>query len=109
MRSARVLYKDKEAGVLTQQDDGTFEFLYHHSWVDDTSKPPISLTLPKTSEPYQSWYLFPFFYHLLPEGTNKQVVCHKLRIDEDDDMGILMAVAKTDAIGAVRVEQIGTQ
>lgn len=109
MRSARVLYKDKEAGLLTQRDDGIFVFRYHQPWVEDTSKPPISLTLPKTQEPYQSRHLFPFFYHMLPEGTNKQIVCHKFRMDEDDDMGILMAVAKTDAIGAVRVEQIGTQ
>ena len=109
MRSARVLYKDKEAGLLTQRDDGIFEFRYHQPWVEDTSKPPISLTLPKTHEPYQSRHLFPFFYHMLPEGTNKQIVCHKFRMDEDDDMGILMEVAKTDAIGAVRVEQIGTQ
>lgn len=109
MRSARVLYKGKEAGLLSQRDDGFFVFHYHQPWVEDTSKPPISLTLPKTREPYQSRHLFPFFYHMLPEGTNKQVVCHKFRMDEDDDMGILMAVAKTDAIGAVRVEQIDTQ
>ena len=103
MRSAKVLYKKKEAGVLVQQDDGTFVFHYHPQWVEDASKPPISLTLPKTNEPYHSRHLFPFFYHMLPEGTNKQVICHRFRMDEDDHMGILMAVAKTDTIGAVRV------
>jgi len=29
-------------------------------------------------------------------------------MDEDDHMGILMAVAKTDAIGAVRVQKTDT-
>ena len=103
MRSAKILYKNAEAGILRQSDDGSFEFQYHKNWVEDISKPSISLTLPKTNETYRSEFLFPFFYNMLPEGTNKQTVCFNLRIDEKDHFGILMATAKSDAIGAVRV------
>jgi serine/threonine-protein kinase HipA len=103
MRSAKIVYKNQEAGVLRQLDDGTFEFHYHKNWLEDNSKPAISLTLPKTKETYSSQYLFPFFYNMLPEGTNKQAVCFNLRIDESDHFGILMATAKSDTIGAVRV------
>lgn len=103
MRSAKILYKNEEAGLLRQLDDGTFEFQYHKNWIEDNSKPVISLTLPKTKEIYRSQYLFPFFYNMLPEGTNKQTVCFNLRIDESDHFGILMATAKSDTIGAVRV------
>jgi serine/threonine-protein kinase HipA len=40
---------------------------------------------------------------MLPEGSNKQVVCKHMRIDSDDYFGLLMATAKNDSIGAVRV------
>ena len=103
MRSAKILYKNAEAAILQQLDDGSFEFQYIEKWLEDTSKPSISLTFPKTNEKYLSKFLFPFFYNMLPEGTNKQTVCFNLRIDENDHFGILMATAKSDSIGAVRV------
>lgn len=106
MRKAKVLFKDEEAGILTQQDDGSFTFRYHNSWMVDTTKSDVSLTLPKTKQEYHSNFLFPFFYNMLPEGSNKKVVCKLNRIDEDDDFGLLMIVAKDDSIGAVRVSKI---
>ncbi|MEX0995934.1 MAG: HipA N-terminal domain-containing protein [Flavobacteriaceae bacterium] len=106
MRSARILYKNEEAGVLKQLDDGSFVFQYHKDWVENLSKPAISLTLPKTIQRHHSPHLFPFFYNMLPEGTNKQTVCFHHRIDATDDFGILMATAQTDSIGAVRVQKI---
>jgi serine/threonine-protein kinase HipA len=43
---------------------------------------------------------------MLPEGSNKQVVCSFNRIDRDDHFGLLMTTAKNDSIGAVRVIKI---
>lgn len=43
---------------------------------------------------------------MLPEGTNKKVVCYNLRIDEHDHFGILLATSKVDTVGAVRLEKI---
>ncbi len=106
MRSATVLFKGEEAGVLLQDDNGGFEFRYHKTWVEDNSKPPVSLTLPKTMEAYQSPYLFPFFYNMLPEGSNKQVVCQLNRIDQDDYFGLLLTIVKSDTIGAVTIIKI---
>lgn len=106
MRSAAILFKDQEAGILTQHDDGSFTFKYHQSWVDDESKPSVSLTLPKSELEFHSEYLFSFFFNMLPEGSNKQVVCRYNRIDKDDDFGLLMTTAKNDNIGAVRVIKI---
>ena len=103
MRQAKVIYKNEWAGTLSQNNDGRFEFCYKEFWVNDVSKLPVSLTLPKQKEPFRSEYLFPFFHNMLPEGTNKQMVCYNLKIDEDDYFGILMATAKSDAIGAVRI------
>lgn len=103
MRSAKILYKNEVAGKLRQLDNGTFEFEYSQSWFNDSGKPAISLTLPKKQEIYRSANLFPFFFNMLPEGTNKQTVCFNLRIDENDHFGILTATAKSDTIGAITV------
>ncbi len=106
MRSAKILFKDEESGVLTQQDDGAFTFQYHDAWLADSNKPNISLTLPKSTKVFHSNYLFPFFYNMLPEGSNKQVVCKLNRIDQTDYFGLLMTTAKYDSIGAIRVIKI---
>jgi HipA-like protein len=103
MRKAMVLFKNEEAGILTQHDDGSFLFRYHDHWIANTSKQSISLTLPKSEIEFHSSVLFPFFYNMLPEGSNKQVVCKLDRIDRDDDFGLLMSTAKNDSIGAVRI------
>ena len=39
MRKAKVLFKEQEAGILEQLDNGFFTFQYHSSWVGDGSKP----------------------------------------------------------------------
>ena len=106
MRSASILFKDEQAGVLTQHDNGTFTFRYTDSWISDSSKPSISLTLPKTKQEYHSDYLFAFFFNMLPEGSNKQIVCKYNKIDLNDYFGLLMTTAKNDSIGAVRVIKI---
>jgi HipA-like protein len=106
MRKAKVLFKDEEAGVLEQHDDGTFMFQYGSAWLNDGSKPAISLTMPKTATAYHSEFLFPFFYNMLPEGSNKEVVCKINRIDQNDYFGLLLTTANDDTIGAVRVVKI---
>ena len=106
MRQAQVLYKNEEAGILSQLDDASFVFRYHDVWFHAANKPAISLTLPKSQQEYHSGFLFPFFYNMLPEGSNKRVVCFNLRIDERDHFGVLLNTARYDTIGAVRIEKI---
>ncbi len=106
MRQANVLYKKEIAGILTQLDIGTFIFKYSDEWFNDSNKPGISLTLPKTKQEYSSDYLFSFFYNMLPEGSNKQTVCYENRIDSKDHFGILITTAKQDTIGAVTIKKI---
>lgn len=105
MRRARILYKDEDAGMLTQHDDGSFTFKYNDDWIDNPTKPAISLTLPKSENEFHSRHLFSFFYNMLPEGANKQVVCKLNRIDPKDDFGLLMTTATHDSIGAVTVQK----
>lgn len=106
MRIAQILYKGEKAGVLTQMDNGSFHFLYTKDWVSDDSKPSISLTLPKSQMEFESEALFPFFYHFLPEGVNKRMICKTFKIDEDDAFGILLQASKVDTMGAVTIERM---
>lgn len=106
MRQAKILYKDVEAGILTQHDDGSFSFRYNESWMVDINKPNICLSLTKNKQEYHSKFLFPFFYNLLPEGSNKLVVCRLNKIDKSDYFGLLLTIAKNDTIGAIRVIKI---
>ncbi|MFV0183665.1 HipA N-terminal domain-containing protein [Empedobacter falsenii] len=106
MRIAQILYKGERAGVLTQLDNGRFHFRYNENWLSDDSKPSISLTLPKNQKEFDSETLFPFFYHLLPEGVNKRMICKTYKIDEDDAFGILLQASKIDTVGAVTIERM---
>ncbi len=106
MRKAKILYKNQEAGVLIQHDEGSFTFSYNDLWMSDKTKPAISLTLPKSQQEYHSEFLFPFFYNMLPEGTNKQIVCKLNRLDTDDYFGLLLTTAMNDTIGAIKVIKI---
>lgn len=106
MRQAAIYYKGEQAGILQQDDHGHFSFRYLDSWLADPNKPSISLTLPRSQPEYKSKYLFPFFYNMLPEGTNRQTVCQMERLDLDDYFGILMTTAKYDTVGAITVQKI---
>jgi len=103
MRTGQVYYKDQLAGTLSQRDNGSFVFRYNEQWLNDSCKPSISLTMPKNKIEFQSSTLFPFFFNLIPEGVNKQLICKKKRIDRDDYFGLLLEVAGGDTIGAVKV------
>ncbi|MGV0857304.1 HipA N-terminal domain-containing protein [Empedobacter brevis] len=106
MRVAQIIYKGERAGVLTQLDNGSFHFTYNEDWLSDDSKPSISLTMPKSQIEFESDTLFPFFYHLLPEGVNKRMICKTYKIDKDDSFGILLQASKVDTVGAVTIEKV---
>jgi HipA-like protein len=105
MRQAEIMYKGEVAGKLIQYNDGSFSFTYEDTWIANSQKPPVSLTLPKSVKVYNAKTLFPFFANMLPEGVNKHVICKSLKIDEDDYFGLLLNVAQYDAIGAVTVKR----
>lgn len=103
MRKANILYKNELAGMLLQHDSGSFTFIYDSAWIQNPTKPAVSLTLPKTEQEYHSDFLFPFFFNMLPEGSNKQIACSVNRLDSKDYFGLLLTMAKHDTIGAIKV------
>lgn len=102
MRSATVLLNDTVAGQLNEEATG-YSFCYDAQFLTTPAARPISLTLSLATAFYSSPHLFPFFVGLLPEGYNRSVQCRLLKIDENDDFGLLLIVAHTDTIGAVQV------
>lgn len=106
MRELAVYFNDIEAGRLTEQFPGRgYSFQYKEEYLN-SSLPPISVTLPKQSMAYNSEYLFPFFSNMLPEGSNRRVICRSQKIDENDLFGLLVTMADKDFIGAVNVRRI---
>ncbi|MBI3194173.1 MAG: HipA N-terminal domain-containing protein [Ignavibacteriae bacterium] len=106
MRQAEVYRNGIVAGILTEEDRHHFVFRYNDAYYNDNSKPAISVTLPKTEQEYRSESLFPYFFNMLSEGVNRKLQCTQLKIDEEDNFGLLIATAQCDTIGAVTVKPI---
>ena len=94
------------AGILSEENRKSYIFRYDERYFNDTTKPAISLTLPKSKKEYRSQYLFPFFFNMLSEGENRKLQNIQLKIDEEDNFGLLMATAQYDTIGAITVKPI---
>lgn len=106
MRKANVYAKGILAGVLEETQGKGYVFRYDDSYFADSSKPGISLTLPKAQQEYHSPYLFPFFFNMLSEGSTRMAQARLLRIDEKDHFGILLATAQNDVTGAITVKPV---
>ena len=104
MKQARIKFKNLEAGLLKETDEG-YEFQYSKEYLVSDSPAPVSLTLPLREEPYKSAVLFPFFDGLIPEGWLLDVALRNTDISELDRYSLLLLCCK-DCIGAVSVEQM---
>lgn len=101
MREALIYYKNDLAGVLEETDDG-YLFMYDSNYLASSAAEPVSLTLPLSSQPYESRVLFPFFDGLIPEGWLLDVAIRNTDISILDRMSLLLLCCK-DCIGAVSV------
>lgn len=104
MRQAHIYYQGRQAGLLTENEDG-YTFLYDMDYLCSGEAEPISLTLPLSDKPYTSLILFPFFDGLIPEGWLLDIAEKSWKIDRRDRMSLLLACCK-DCIGAVSVVPI---
>jgi serine/threonine-protein kinase HipA len=109
MRIVEIYRNGILAGLLTEVNRNHYIFKYDDNYFMDDSKPAISLTLPKTQKEYNSEFLFPFFFNMLSEGVNRKLQSIQLKIDEEDNFGLLAATAQYDTIGAVTVKPIITK
>jgi serine/threonine-protein kinase HipA len=98
VRSAVVYQHNIPAGVLSQLDRSTYEFLYRPGY----EGPPISLTMPVRPEPYRFNGFPPFFDGLLPEGFQLEALLRQAKLDRHDYLGQLLQVG-SDMVGSVTV------
>lgn len=106
MRKAHVYFNGIPAGELTETSERKYRFRYDDDYFNDPANPAISLTLPKNKQEYFSDCLFPFFFNMLSEGSNRITQARLLRIDENDHFGILLATAQNDTIGAITIKPL---
>lgn len=104
MRKAKVYRNEELIGYLTEDDNGDYVFKYCDAWLMDNNSPSVSLTMPKRAEEYRSDNLFPFFFNMLSEGDNKALQNTQLKIDPEDNFGLLLATAQYDTLGAITIK-----
>ncbi len=100
-KQAKVLFKGKLAGLLTETDKG-YLFKYDEQYLLDKNSKPVSNTLPLTTPVYESNTLHPFFDGLIPEGWLLDIAEQTWKLNPRDRMGLLLLCCK-DTIGAVSI------
>ena len=69
--------------------------------------PLLSTSLPVREEPYSQSELLPFFEGLLPEGSARDRLAVRLRLEPDDVFGFLREIGR-DCAGAYSIVPVGT-
>ena len=87
MRQCEIYLHGIKCGLLTEEDDKSFTFSYDSVYLQRADADPV-------------------FANMLSEGENRHVQSVLLRIDPEDDFGILLATCQIDTIGAITVKPI---
>lgn len=101
MKKGNVFFKDRFAGIITEDDIG-YSFEYDKDYLASNNPIPVSLTLPLRKESFKSKTLFPFFDGLIPEGWLLDIAENNWKINPRDRMSLLLTFCK-DCIGAVSI------
>lgn len=101
MKSAQIIQHGIPAGLLTELPDGTWRVSYLPSY----SGPAMSLSLPRSSEPWIFSSFPPMFEGLLPEGPQLEALLRLHKIDRHDYYSQLMVVGG-DLVGSLTFKKI---
>jgi serine/threonine-protein kinase HipA len=102
MRQAEIYYREYLAGILTETNEGEYEFRYDPTYVKEHPTDFITFSMPVSVVPYREKRLFPFFEGLIPEGWLLDIASQNWKINRNDRMGLLLACCQ-NCIGAVSV------
>ena len=108
MRQGIVKYNSIQAGLLTEEDNGEYLFVYDEMYIQTYPNQFISFQMPVSRMPYRSKRLFPFFDGLIPEGWLLNIAAESWKINKNDRMGLLLACCQ-NAIGAVSVHPVNAE
>ena len=101
MRKATVLFQEKIAGEIVENEEGV-SFSYHPDYLALPDARPISLTIPLGKTLFRSETMLPFFDGLIPEGWLLDIAEKYWKINPRDRFGLLLACCR-DCIGAVSI------
>lgn len=108
MRQGIVKYNNIQAGLLSEDDNGEYVFVYDEHYAQAYPDQFVTFQMPVTKRPYRSKRLFPFFDGLIPEGWLLNIAAESWKINKNDRMGLLLACCQ-NAIGAVSVHPVNTK
>jgi len=99
MKLARIYQQSQLAGLLEEQDDGSYRFTYDPAFYGE----PVSLTMPISLRVWD-FSRFPApFEGLLPEGVQLDALLRLRKLDRNDLFGQLLAVGR-DVVGSLQIE-----
>lgn len=101
-KKLEIFYKNTFAGILEKSVEGQFIFEYDDDYLA-SSRPSLSLSLPKEDKHFESDHLFAFFDGLIPEGWVLNLASKKLRLNPMSERFELLEALCQDCIGAVHV------
>ncbi len=99
-RRAVIFQNGELAGRLEEQAGGGWTFTY----LDEYEGDPVSLTLPRRTEPYVFENFPAVFEGLLPEGPQLEALLRKHKIDRHDAFRQLITVG-ADLVGSLTVKE----
>jgi serine/threonine-protein kinase HipA len=105
MRQGKVYYDEIFAGIITETDDGEYQFSYDSKYIEQYPGQEITFSMPVSDKVYYEKRLFPFFEGLIPEGWLLDIATESWKINPNDRMGLLLACC-SNCIGAVSVKPI---
>lgn len=108
MRQGIVKYNNLQAGLLTEEDNGEYAFVYDEKYTQTYPAQFVTFQMPVTTRPYRSKRLFPFFDGLIPEGWLLDIAAESWKINKNDRMGLLLACCQ-NAVGAVSVHPVNVE
>lgn len=103
MKSEKVYFNEKLAGVISEEPTGEISFQYDSNYLADLSLHPISVSLPKQSAPFKEAGLPPFFDGLIPEGWLLTLAADQYKLNPIRDRFALLLATCQDTIGAVTI------
>jgi serine/threonine-protein kinase HipA len=101
MPTYEVYLREARVGTL-ESDRGRLAFRYHEDVVEDHSIHPLSVRLPKRTEPFDDAVARAFFENLLPESQFRRLVARALDLSPENTAGLLGAIGG-ECAGAVSV------
>ncbi|MCP4520445.1 MAG: phosphatidylinositol kinase [Cytophagales bacterium] len=91
MRRAVVKYNGIKAGILSEEENGEYLFVYHEEYRKNYPELFITFSMPVSKQNFRSKNLFPFFDGLIPEGWLLDIASESWKINKNDRMGLLLS------------------